>query len=97
MQRKLIEKIADGLNGERLVTSGYGCYLLSPKVWEKHGKSRIYFDARFVNSEGHIGKNIERLGHIEFFSGEVIYSTKSYHETAFRSLVEPIIAGIVGQ
>jgi hypothetical protein len=95
MMPKLIEKISAALNGERLVTSGYGTYLLSAKVWEKNGKSRIYFDGRFIDSDGHISKNVQRLGHIEFFSGEVIYDTKSYHESAFRDLVEPAIAAIL--
>ncbi len=88
----LIEKIAAALNGDRLVTSGYGTYLLSTTPWEKGGKSRIYFEGRFVDSDGHISKQVQRLGHVEFFGGEVIYVTKSYHEPAFRSLIEPAVA-----
>jgi len=91
---KLIEKIAAALNGDRLVTSGYGTYLLSAKAWEKNGKSRIYFDGRFVDSDGRVSNQTQRLGHVEFFSGEVIYVTKSYHEPAFRSLVEPAVAAL---
>jgi hypothetical protein len=89
----LVEKIAAALDGDRLVTSGYGTYLLAAKSWEKNGKSRVYFDGRFIDSDGRVSKATQRLGSIELLSsGDVVYDTKAYHETAFRSLVEPVIA-----
>jgi hypothetical protein len=90
---KLIEKITEALNGERLVASGYGTYLLAAKSWEKNGKSRVYFDGRFIDSDGRVSKTTQHLGSIELLSsGDIVYDTKAYHEAAFRSLVEPAIA-----